>query len=422
MRRVVVTGLGVVAPNGCRVPRFWEALTAGKRAVSRISAFDPSDHASQIAGQIHALPEPAPSEHLEGQDRFVQLALTAAEEALGDSGLALAGLDPRVAGACIGNAVAGTRLMAEHFADLTNSGRGPVDLREAHRLLHHAATFNTAGATVSAAFGLEGPCVSVITGCTGGNDSIGFATGIIRRGEAEVMIAGATEAPITPLVVACFDVIGALSHRNRDPECASSPFDHGRDGFVLGEGAGVLLLEEWEHARRRGARVYAEVTGFGSTSNAHHMTDLAPEGTELARSIDLALADAGCPQERLGYVNAHGSSTPQNDICETNALKRALGPDAYRVPVSSIKSMIGHALAAANAIEMVACALVLEHQVIPPTMNLHEPDPHCDLDYVPNAAREGHVEAVANISSGFGGIHSTVVLERPGRSGERHVA
>jgi 3-oxoacyl-(acyl-carrier-protein) synthase len=424
MRRVAVTGLGVLAPNGCGVRRFWDALTEGVRAVSRITAFDPAGHASQIAGQIDVLPAlgSLAGSQLGGQDRFVRLALGASEQALDNSGLEVAAMDPRRAGACVANAIAGTRLMAEHFAELTDAGTAPLDLAEAHRFLHHAATFNTASATVSAAFGLQGPCVSVITGCTGGNDAVGFAAGAIRRGEADVMLAGAAEAPITPLVLACFDVIGALSRRNHDPEAASCPFDRGRDGFVLGEGAGVLVLEEWEHARRRGAHVYAEVSGYGTTCNAHHMTDLAPDGTALARSIDLALADAGCPTECLGYVKAHGSSTRQNDVCETNAIKRALGYDAYRVPVSSIKSMVGHALAAANAIELVACALVLEHQVIPPTMNFSERDPDCDLDYVPNAAREGRVEALASLSSGFGGIHSTVVLEGRGSRERRHAA
>lgn len=413
MRRVAVTGLGVLAPNGCGVGKFWEALTEGARAVSRIKAFDPSGHASQIAGQIDELPAlgPQAGSQLGGHDRFVRLALGASEEALDDSGIEIAAMEPRRAGACIANAIAGTRLMAEHFADLTDAGSGPLDLADAHRFLHQAATFNTASATVSAAFGLEGPCVSVITGCTGGNDAVGFAAGVIRRGEADVMLAGAAEAPITPLVLACFDVIGALSRRNHEPEAASCPFDRGRDGFVLGEGAGVLVLEEWEHARRRGAHIYAEISGYGTTCSAHHMTDLAPDGAALARSIDLALADAGCSTERLGYVKAHGSSTRQNDVCETNAIKRSLGHDAYVVPVSSIKSMVGHALAAANAIELVACALVLEHHVIPPTMNLSERDPDCDLDYVPNAAREGRVEALASLSSGFGGIHSTVVME-----------
>jgi beta-ketoacyl-acyl-carrier-protein synthase II len=414
-RRVVITGLGVVAPNGIGREAFANALWQGQSAIACISSFDPSGHASRIAGECRDFSPQAAgisSNMLSQDDRVVYLALAASQEALADSGLIMGHEDPTHIGVSIATAVTGTKRMAEHFAIVTENGRLPLQPEQAHPYIHRAATFNTVSAVVANYLGSQGPCSTLSTGCTGGNDAIGFALDTIRSGEADIMIAGASEAPITPLVVACFDVIGALSKRNSDPQYASRPFDCDRDGFVLGEGAGILVLEEWEHARRRRAHIYCEVSGFGSTCNASHMTDLTPDGTALGRSITLALTDAACSVESIDYINAHGSSTPQNDVCETNAIKRAFGERAFHIPVSSIKSMIGHALAAANAVELVACALAFEHQTLPPTINLEKPDPACDLDYVPNVAREWHGRGIASLSSGFGGIHSTVVLKR----------
>ena len=414
-RKVVITGLGVVAPNGVGSKAFGEALWQGRSAVRRISCFDPSRHASQIAAECRAfVPQEAgiTAERLEQDDRLVHLALAAAQEAVQDANLEIANEDLTRVGVSIANAVTGTRRMAEHFAILTDGGQQPIHPDLTDPYIYRAATFNTPSAVVAGHLGTEGVCATLATGCTGGNDAIGFALDAIRRGEVDVMVAGASEAPITPLVVACFDVIGALSQRNHDPQRASRPFDRDRDGFVLGEGAGILVLEELEHARRRNARIYCEVSGFGSACNAYHMTDLPAEGKALGRSITVALADAACPAERVGYVNAHGSSTRQNAICETNAIKGALGQQAYRTPVSSIKSMIGHALAAANAIELVACALVFDRHILPPTINLDNPDPACDLDYIPHTAREWYGDTIISLSSGFGGIHSTVVLQR----------
>jgi 3-oxoacyl-(acyl-carrier-protein) synthase len=414
-RKVVITGLGVVAPNGIGSRAFAEALWQGRSAVGRISYFDPSGHASQIAAECrNFVPQDAgiTPEMLNQDDRLVHLALVAAQEAVKDADLDVSYEDATRLGVSIANAVTGTKRMAEHFAVLTDGGLAPLRPASTHPFIHRSATFNTPSAVVASYLGTEGTCATMVTGCTGGNDAIGFALDVIRRGEADVMIAGASEAPITPLVVACFDVIGALSQRNGDPQRASRPFDRDRDGFVLSEGAGLVVLEELEHARRRGARIYCEVSGFGSTCNAYHMTDLPAEGKALSRSITLALADAACPAERVGYVNAHGSSTKQNAICETNAIKKALGQRAYQAPVSAIKSMIGHALAAANAIELVACALIFEYHLLPPTINLDNPDPACDLDYVPHVAREWHGDTIISLSSGFGGIHSTVVLQR----------
>jgi 3-oxoacyl-(acyl-carrier-protein) synthase len=416
MRRVAVTGLGALAPNGIGVEHFAEGLWNARSGVSRIAAFDASDFGSQVAGQLPDVDLPLlPAEHPDGEDRVVRLAVAAAMEAMSHAGLEAGGLhDADRAGVVIANAIGGTKFITEHFPEITAGGRGPIDVAAAHPGLHRSATFNTASATVADIFGFGGPAVTVTTGCTGGNDAIGFALDAIRRGDADIMLAGAAEAPVSAFVVACFDVIGALSVRhNDDPALASRPFDEGRDGFVLAEGAGIAVLEEWEHARARGATILAEVLGFGSTSNAFHMTDLAEAGTDLGRSFELALVDGRVARSSVGYVSAHGSSTPQNDLCETNAVKQALGAHAARTPVSSIKSMLGHALAAANALEFVASTLVLRDNVLPPTINHDVPSAGCDLDYVPNAARDGErVGVVASLSSGFGGIHSTVVLGR----------
>lgn len=414
MRRVAVTGLGVMAPNGIGTKDFAESLWNGRSAVSTIGSFDASGFNSQIAGQLPDVPLPGlPAEHPDGDDRSVRLALAAAHEAMSEAGLDEGILDdPRRAGVVIANAIGGTKFMTEHFPDISRQGLGPIDVAAAHPRLHHSGTFNTPTASVADAYRFGGPAVTLTTGCTGGNDAVGFAFDAIRRGEADVMIAGATEAPITPFVVACFDVIGALSVRNDDPLHASRPFERDRDGFVLAEGSGLAVLEEWNHAVRRGATILGEVLGFGSTTNAYHMTDLAPSGLDLARSFQLSLDDARLAGSAIDYVNAHGSSTPQNDVCETNAIKTVLGAHAKSTPVSSIKSMIGHALAAANALEFVASTLVLQNQVVPPTINHGAPGEGCDLDYVPNTARAAKIDRIASLSSGFGGIHSTVVLGR----------
>ena len=412
-RRVVITGLGVLAPNGVGIKAFSEALWAGRSAISRIKSFDASSHAAQIAGEVSSIPTSLGGpEHPAGDLRFVRLALAGADEALADAGVDADTVDPTRAGVAIANAVGGTKEMAEHFGELTDGGLAAVDHRHAASWLYHASNFNAASAAVADAHGLEGVCATIATGCTGGNDALGFAANVVRRGEADVMVAGAAEAPITPISVSAFDVIGAMSVRNDDPEAASRPFDRGRDGLVLSEGCGLVVMEELEHACRRGAYIYAEVCGFGTTSNAYHMTDLALHGDDLARSLKLALADARVNPDELDYINAHGSSTPQNDVAETNAIKAILGDAAYSTPTSSIKSMIGHALAAANAIEGVASALSIDRGVLPPTINLEDPDEVCDLDYVPNEAREARVDTVASLSSGFGGIHSTLVLSR----------
>jgi 3-oxoacyl-(acyl-carrier-protein) synthase len=420
---VAITGLGVLAPNGIGTKEFAEALREGHNGVARTSAFDSSGHASQLAGSLPEVDLPRqPPTHAEGDDRVVGVALRAAEEAIADAGLPAGPADSERTGVAVANAIGGTKLTTEHFPAITDAGTGPIDAAQAHPRLHVAATFNRPSAAIADVYGFGGPAVTLATGCTGGNDAVAFATDVIRRGDADVMIAGAAEAPLTPFVVACFDVIGALSVRNDDPEHASRPFDADRDGFVLAEGGGLAVLESMEHARARGAPVLAEIGGSASTTNAYHMTDLAADGHDLGRSLRLALDDASCPDDRLDYLNAHGSSTWQNDVCETNAIKSVLGARAGGIPVSSIKSMVGHALAAANALELIACVLAITDGVVPPTINHRTPGAGCDLDYVPNEAREASVDVAASLSSGFGGIHSTVVVGRPGAfaRGETH--
>jgi 3-oxoacyl-(acyl-carrier-protein) synthase len=310
----------------------------------------------------------------------------------------------------IANAICGTRLMETEFVSLTDSGRARLDPRRASRALYQSSTFNAASAEVAARNGFRGPCLTLSTGCTAGLDAIGMAAKLIRSGDADVMVTGASEAPITPIALAAFDVIGALSTgRNALPERASRPFDAGRDGFVLAEGCGILLLEERGHALARGAEPMAEVRGFGSCNNAYHMTDLPPDGADLARSIQLALENARIAPSEVDCVSAHGSSTKQNDTNETAAYKRVFGERAYDIPVTGLKSMTGHALAAANAIESVAAVLTLATGEIPPTINHEEPDPVCDLDYVPNVSVRRDVNVLVKNASGFSGIHSAAV-------------
>lgn len=406
-----MTGLGVLAPNGIGTKDFAQGLWEGRNGVTAFAGFNETELASRICGALPQIDLPGPPvDDIDGDDRVVRIAMRAASEAVTSAGLNTDEVDPRRVGVVVANAIGGTKFITEHFRTITADGTGPIEAHRAHPRLHVAGTFNRPSAAIADAYGVRGPVMTLATGCTGGNDAIGFALDAIRRGDVDVMIAGAAEAPLTPFVIASFDVIGALSTRNDDPEHASRPFDAQRDGFVLGEGAGIVVLEEWDHAVRRGAPILAEIRGFGSCSNAFHMTDLAEDGVDLSRSFQLALDDAQCSADNVDYVNAHGSSTPQNDLCETNAIKRTLGEHAHRIPVSSIKSMLGHALAAANALEAVACVLALQDGVVPPTINHESAGPGCDLDYVPRQSREQPLKTVASLSSGFGGIHSTVVF------------
>ncbi|MEY9862695.1 act minimal PKS ketosynthase (KS/KS alpha) [Catenulispora sp. GAS73] len=417
-RRVALTGVGVVAPGGVGTKAFWESITAGRTATRPISLFDASDFRSRIAAEVDFDPAGlglGPRE-IARMDRAGQFAVVAAREALADAGLtpgAGATAPPERIGVAIGSAVGNTTALEREFVVVSDRGREwLVDPAYAVPHLYRHLVPSTLAAEVAWTAGAEGPVAVVSTGCTSGLDAVGYAARLIEEGSADVVVAGATEAPISPISVACFDAIKATSTNNGDPEHASRPFDRDRDGFVIGEGAAVFVLESLEHARARGAEVYCEVAGYASRSNAYHMTGLRPDGAEMAEAITAALQHARLAPETVGYVNAHGSGTKQNDRHETAAVKRSLGAHAYQTPMSSIKSMVGHSLGAIGSIEVAACALTIRHGLIPPTANLHTPDPDCDLDYVPLVAREQDVDVVLSVGSGFGGFQSAVVLAK----------
>ncbi|MEV0143990.1 MULTISPECIES: beta-ketoacyl-[acyl-carrier-protein] synthase family protein [unclassified Nonomuraea] len=414
-RRVVITGLGVIAPGGCGVKPFWDLLMSGATATRRITAFDPSPFRSQMAAEADFDPVQAglPADAVERLDRAAQFALAACGEAMADSGLLVAESVAHRVGVSIGSAVGCTQKLESEYVAI--SGRGAtweVDHTLASPYLYDYFVPSSMAAEVAWKVGAQGPVSMVSAGCTSGIDAIGYACELIREGGADVMITGGTDAPIAPITVACFDAIKATSSYNDTPDSASRPFDRTRNGFVLGEGAAVLVLEEAEAARRRGAQVYAEITGYASRGNAYHMTGLRADGAEMAAAITAALTEARCDPSEIGYVNAHGTATKQNDRHETAALKTALGQDAYRVPISSIKSMIGHSLGAIGSIEVAAAALAVTRGAVPPTANLHEPDPELDLDYVPLVARERRVDVALTVGSGFGGFQSAMLLRR----------
>ncbi|WP_330310754.1 beta-ketoacyl-[acyl-carrier-protein] synthase family protein [Streptomyces sp. NBC_00523] len=418
-RRVVITGVGVTAPGALGTKDFWRLISDGRTATRRISLFDPSPFRSQVAAEVDFDPELAglgPQE-VRRMDRAAQFAVVTAREAVHDSGLDFTALDPVRTGVTIGSAVGATTGLDQEYRTVSDGGRlDLVDHRYAVPHLYNFLVPSSFATEVAWAVGAEGPGTVVSTGCTSGLDAVGHAAGVIRDGLADVMVAGATDAPISPITVACFDAIKATTPRNDDPEHASRPFDSSRNGFVLGEGAAVFVLEELSGARRRGAHIYAEVAGYATRSNAFHMTGLRPDGKEMAEAIRVALDEARLDAEDIDYINAHGSGTKQNDRHETAAFKRSLGEHAYRTPVSSIKSMVGHSLGAIGSIEVAASVLAMEHHVVPPTANLHNPDPECDLDYVPLTARDRRTDAVLSVGSGFGGFQSAVVLARPDRS------
>ncbi|MFJ7423928.1 beta-ketoacyl-[acyl-carrier-protein] synthase family protein [Streptomyces uncialis] len=418
-RRVVITGVGVTAPGGQGVKGFWKLLTDGRTATRRISFFDPSPFRSQIAAEVDfdaELSGLTPQE-VRRMDRAAQFAVVTARDAVTDSGLDFETLDPRRTGVTIGSAVGATTGLDLEYRTVSDGGRLElVDHAYAVPHLYNHMVPSSFVTEVAWAVGAEGPSTVVSTGCTSGLDAVGYAADLIREGSTDVMVAGASDAPISPITVACFDAIKATTPRNDDPEHASRPFDASRNGFVMGEGAAVFVLEELESAKARGAKVYAEVAGFATRSNAFHMTGLRPDGTEMAEAIRVALGEAHLNPEDIDYINAHGSGTKQNDRHETAAFKRSLGDHAYRTPVSSIKSMVGHSLGAIGSIEIAASVLAMTHDVVPPTANLHRPDPECDLDYVPLTARDWRTDAVLSVGSGFGGFQSAIVLADPERS------
>lgn len=415
-RTAVITGIGVTAPGGVGAKAFWDLLTAGRTATRPISLFDASGFRSRIAAECDFVAEHAGLSATEqGRlDRVSQFAVACTREAMADCALDFGASPPERIGVVIGSAVGCTMRLEEQYVTVSGHGRDWLpDAAMGCPALYEYLVPSSIAAEVARRCGAAGPVSLISTGCTSGLDSIGHGAQLISEGSADVVIAGAADAPISPITSACFDAIKATSPNNDDPQHASRPFDNRRDGFVLAEGAAVLVLEEAESARRRGADIYGEIRGFASRANAFHMTGLRPDGREMAEAIRVAIERARVNADDIGYVNAHGSGTRQNDRHETAAVKRSLGEHAYRVSVSSIKSMVGHSLGAIGAIEIAACALVLRHQVIPPTANLEVPDPECDLDYVPVTARELAVDVVLSVGSGFGGFQSAMILTRP---------
>ncbi|MFF4604064.1 beta-ketoacyl-[acyl-carrier-protein] synthase family protein [Streptomyces sp. NPDC001339] len=415
-RRVVITGIGVRAPGGSDTKEFWDLLTAGRTATRRISFFDAAAFRSQVAAEADFFPEAegfSPRE-IRRMDRATQFAVACTRDAVADSGLEFVGIAPHRIGVSLGSAVASATSLENEYLVMADKGREWVV--DPDYLSPHMFDYLSPGvmpAEVAWAAGAEGPVTMLSDGCTSGLDAVGYAVQLIREGSADVMLAGASDTPISPIVMACFDAIKATTTRNDDPEHASRPFDATRNGFVLAEGSAMFVLEEYEAARTRGAQIYAEVTGYATRCNAYHMTGLKKDGREMAEAIRAALDESRIDPAVVDYVNAHGSGTKQNDRHETAAFKVALGQHAYDVPVSSIKSMVGHSLGAIGSIEIAACALAIRHNVVPPTANLHTPDPECDLDYVPLTAREQRVNTALTVGSGFGGFQSAMILRAP---------
>ncbi|WP_039814768.1 beta-ketoacyl-[acyl-carrier-protein] synthase family protein [Nocardia otitidiscaviarum] len=413
-RRVVVTGLSVLAPGSVDTEGFWAMITAGRTAIRRITAFDPSQFRSQVAGEIDLDPLAMGLSHRETRrlDRAAMLAVICARRALAQARLS-EDRDPGRVGVTVGNAVGSATSIEQEYVVLSDQGaEWFVDQSYQSPHLFDYFTPGSIAREVARVAAAEGPVSVVSAGCTSGIDAVGHGATLIEEGSADVVLAGATDAPITPIAVACFDAIRATSPDNDDPATAAKPFDRRRNGFAIAEGAAMVVLEEFEHAVRRGAPILGEVAGYASTCNAYHMTGLTADGEEMTRAIEQALAQARVPAEAVGYVNAHGSGTKQNDMHETAAIKRGLGAHAYRVPVSSIKSMVGHSLGAIGSIEIAACLLAMRDSLVPPTANLHEPDPRCDLDYVPLTAREAELDTVLTVGSGFGGFQSAMVLRK----------
>ena len=416
-RRVVITGLGVVAPGGVGTKAFWQMITAGRTATRMITAFDTTGFRSRIAAEVDFDAEQLGLSHREIRrlDRAAQFALVATREAVTDSGLDAGRIDPTRTGVSIGCAVGCTcRLESEYLVLSDTSKEWVLDHNYADPHLYDYYMPGSLANEVAWEVNAQGPATMISAGCTSGLDSLGHAADLIREGAVDLMLAGGTDAPISPITVACFDAIKATSPRNDDAATALRPFDRTRNGFVLGEGSAMLVLEELESARARDAKIYAEITGFASRSNAYHMTGLKADGVELGAAVTSALDESQLPPDAIDYVNAHGTATKQNDRHETAAVKRSLGDHAYRIPMSSIKSMIGHSLGAVGSIEIAACALAIDQGVVPPTANLREPDPELDLDYVPLEAREAQLDHVLSVGSGFGGFQSAMVLARPG--------
>ena len=405
---VAVTGIGLVTPLGLDVGSTWSALVAGRSGTGPVTSFDPTGHACRVAAEVKGF-DPATTglepREVRRLDRFAQFAVSAAREAVQDAGLSVPLPNPERVGAYIGNGMGGLITMAEQFSVLASRGPGRVS-----PFLVPMTLANMASGQVSLALGAMGPNLAPVSACATGAHAIGEAAEVIRRGDADVMIAGGTEAVIGALAFAGFASARALTSLNDEPETASRPFDATRDGFVMGEGAGVVVLESLAHARARGATVHAALAGYGSTADAHHATAPREDGRGAARAISVALAQAGVAPASIDYVNAHGTSTPLNDRAETRAIKVAMGDAAHAVPISSTKGALGHLLGAAGAVEAAICVLAIKHGIIPPTINYRHPDPACDLDYVVEGARHRPIRSALTNSFGFGGHNATLAF------------
>jgi len=408
VRRVVITGLGLVTPLGTGVDKTWKALCAGESGIGRITRFDPTGYDAQIAGEVKDF-DPAQfieKKEIKKMDTFIHYAVGASQLAVDDAKLKVSPEEATRVGVYIGSGIGGLGSI-EHYHDvLREKGPGRVS-----PFFIPMTIINLASGQVAIRVGAKGPNSCAVTACATGNHCIGDAYRLIQRDDADVMIAGGAEAAITPLGVAGFASAKALSFRNSEPAKASRPFDKDRDGFVLGEGAGVVVLEELEHARARGARIYAELIGYAMNSDAYHITAPPEEGEGAVRCMEMALKNAGVAKADIGYINAHGTST-MADAIETKAIKHVFGEQAYRIPVSSTKSMTGHLLGAAGGIEAVFSILALHHGILPPTINLDHPDPACDLDYVPNQARPAKIQMALSNSFGFGGVNACLIFRR----------
>ena len=409
-RRVVITGLGVVSPVGNGKEEFWNNLLAGKPGVGPITQFDATDFPVKIAGEVKDFDPVALAgdrKTVRHMDRYTQFAVAAAKMAVADAKLDMTKENPDMAGTLIGTGIGGIHVMEDTILQIEKRGPGKVNPFAIPMMIA-----NMASGQVSITLGLRGPVLTDVTACASGTNSIGLAARLIKYGDADIMIAGGAEAAVSKAPMAGFAAMKALSSRDCPPEEASCPFDAGRDGFVLGEGSGVLVLEELEHAKKRGAHIYAELAGYGSNGDAYHITAPRPGGELAYLCMEKALKDAHTKPEEVDYINAHGTSTRLNDLNETSAIKALLGKHAYEIPVNSTKSMTGHLLGAAGAIEAVVCALSIENNKVHPTINLKERDPDCDLDYVTEGARDVKIDVAMSNSFGFGGHNAVIVMRR----------
>ncbi len=409
-KRVVITGLGIISPVGNDVSGFWTSLKEGKSGVDKLTTFDASAFDSRIAGEVKGFDPQAygiSKKEAHRMEKFVQYALASSRQAIIDSGLELDKEDKERIGVLVGSGIGSLRIIEEQFQVYLNKGPSRIT-----PFLIPALIVNEAAGQIGITFGFKGPNSCVTTACASGSHSIGDAYNVIRRGEADVMITGGTESSISILGIGGFCALKALSTRNDDPKKASRPFDAQRDGFVMGEGCGIVVMESLEHAKKRNAKIYAEMAGYGMSCDAYHITAPDPLGEGAARAMKAALKDALLNPAAVNYINAHGTSTKLNDKIETSAVKIALGDHAKKVMVSSTKSMTGHLLGAAGGVEFVACCLSVHDDVVPPTINYEYPDPDCDLDYVPNTARKAKVEVAMSNSLGFGGHNATLIVKK----------